>query len=130
MGAFGTPPDAVLHKPNSLLTGRRHALHVKHPVRSLLHVGFDVLATSEVIEGVQALEDRAEYDDRPLDCDDEDLVEIIELVKRAECGSNFGVRFNFSGEWPCAREACEEHPQAIHNNHRQQGNLVPAKQRG
>ena len=89
------------------LRRRRHALQVEHPAGSLSYVGFDVLATSEVIESVQALEDHAEHDDRPVDCDDEEPVEIIDLVKRTEYGCQFGVRFYFSAEWALAGEARE-----------------------
>ena len=46
-----------------------------------MQVSDDVFATSEVIEGVQALEDRAYDDDGPVETDDHVPVQIIKSVK-------------------------------------------------
>ncbi|REJ68714.1 MAG: hypothetical protein DWQ31_07010 [Planctomycetota bacterium] len=55
-------------------------------------------ATREVIEGGQALEDRAQHDHRPVNGGDEDLVETVELVQRTERGGKFGMCCQFRGE--------------------------------
>jgi hypothetical protein len=53
----------------------------------------DVLASSEVIDRVQALKDHAERDDRSIERDDYASVQRVNFIERADCVSEFWLRF-------------------------------------